>query len=164
MRVSQKQLARELGLTDRRVRQLEAERILEAETDWESGYDVTKCRERYALYQRPEDRFAWDAYFDQFVRDGRAADAAAAKALDGGSTDDVRRAIRLNEELFSDWRFIDAVKAPREAREFLHIAVDLMCKQRLGALMARGLELICAEKGCDFDATVAAIQRECAAS
>lgn len=164
MRVSQKRLARELGLTDRRVRQLEAEHILEPESDWESGYDLAKCRERYGLYQRPDDRLAWNEFFDQFMRDGRSADAAAKKALAGGSTDDVRRAIRLNEELFSDWRFIDAVRAPREAREFMHIVIDQMCKQQLGALMARGLELFCAEKGCDFDATVAALEKECASS
>ncbi len=60
--VSQKELAKELGVTDRRVRQLVKERIIPAPRD--ESYDLDLCRRRYRLYSGGSDR-EWEAAFDE---------------------------------------------------------------------------------------------------
>src|SRR5215207_6477542 len=62
-RVNQAELALELGITDRRVRQLVEERILR-EPRSDDGYDLELCRRRCRLYRSGSDR-EWDAAFDE---------------------------------------------------------------------------------------------------
>ena len=76
---SQKNLAKQLGLTDRRVRQLVEEKIL-PEPDEADGYDLEKCRARYDLYAHGDD-VSWADFDRQMLEDAHQLEELMAKAL-----------------------------------------------------------------------------------
>jgi hypothetical protein len=143
MRVTQKQLAAELALTDRRVRGLIKEGILPT-ADENGRYDAQHCRERYRLYQSRTDASAWMEFEDNLVQQARKAERLLNRALSPRSTEpQLRDASVTVQRLMSDMRFMVTCRSRSDAeRDF----VLEMWRDRedfaLGALGARAADLL----------------------
>ncbi|WP_035714974.1 hypothetical protein [Bradyrhizobium genomosp. I (2014)] len=139
--VSQIELARDLKLTDRRIRQLVDERILPRARD--EGYDLELSRQRYQLYTRGTDR-DWDRCFDEAEDLARVAGELNDRAFeDDAGLDDVKAAsiaIQRSTVLMS---FLTAAKSKSQPeRELFWKIWDREEGQALGALFARAMKLM----------------------
>lgn len=76
--VSQIELAKDLNVTDRRVRQLVTERILPPARD--EGHDLALSRERYRIYSSGSER-DWDKLFDEAEDAARLAGELSDRAF-----------------------------------------------------------------------------------
>jgi hypothetical protein len=118
--VTQQQLAAELGITGRRVRQLvEAHIFPQAQN---RNYDLALCRERYDLFRTKHDTRAWDELYTDLEACAKQAEELIEAALDPTSTAmQVYEASRTVQELFSDLRFITAARSKSEAERELFL-------------------------------------------
>lgn len=146
MRVSQKDLAAALGVTTRRVRQMETEFILPPPRD--GTYDLGLCRERYQLYRTGTDR-DWQAFYGEAEDAGRRTKRLMDAVEAPDATDaDVRAASLAIQDLFATARFITACRSTTDAeRAFI---MPLWTQQENGALrvvMSRMFEIIAEREG-----------------
>lgn len=140
-RVNQQSLAAELGVTDRRVRQLIEQRILPP-ADAEGRYDLAMCEERYRLYRNGSDRDWADFFADAEAGISETARVFERAFADDATPDDVTRAAIAVSEDLARAQFMSAAKAksPAEA-ELFRIIWDREEKHALGQLLWRGMEL-----------------------
>lgn len=140
-RVNQAELARDLCLTDRRVRQLVEERIVPRARD--EGFDLELCRRRYQLYRSGSDR-EWDAAFDEASDLANTAYELHDKAYSENATvDDVKAASEAIQASMSIMSFLTAAKSKSQSERQLFFCIwDREENRSLGALLARGMELL----------------------
>ena len=139
--VSQIELARDLNLTDRRIRQLVDERILPPPRD--EGHDLELSRERYRLYSNGSDR-DWERCFDEAEDAARLAGELNDRAFDGDAgLEDVKAAsiaIQRSTVLMS---FLTACKSKSDAeRKVFWSFWDREEGQALSALLAHAMKLM----------------------
>ena len=116
--ILQKDVAARLGLSDRRVRQLIASRIL-PEPGHEGLYDADECAVRYRLYTAGTDR-DWSDFFDDLEADDKKLSALVEKATQPkASLDDIGMAGRAVLKLFGRLRFAMVVNEKSEATSAL---------------------------------------------
>jgi hypothetical protein len=139
--VSQIELARDLNLTDRRIRQLVTERILPPARD--EGFDLELCRQRYGLYSSGSER-DWALAFDAAEDLARNASDLNDRAFaDGAAPADVTAASTAIQASTSMMNFLTASRSKSEAERALFWGLwDREERQALGALLARGMQLL----------------------
>ena len=139
--VSQLALARDLNLSDRRVRQLVAERILPPPRD--EGHDLDLSRQRYKLYSNGSER-DWELAFDEAEDLARMASDLNAKAFaDDAVPEDVTVASRAVQASTTMMAFLTGAKSKSQSERDLFWGIwDREEHQALGALLARGMELM----------------------
>jgi hypothetical protein len=139
--VSQIELARDLKLTDRRIRQLVAERILPPAR--EEGHDLELSRRRYRLYSGGSER-DWHLAFDEAEDLARMASDMNAKAFaDNAVPEDVTAASIAIQSSTAMMAFLTGAKSKSQPeRELFWRIWDREEHQALGALMARAMELL----------------------
>ena len=135
-RATVKEIAFELGLTERRVRQLVDECILPPAI--EGTFDADLCRRRYRLYTRGASA-DWTPIYDDIVALAATSEDLVARALGpNGTVVDIARACESVSALWSDMRFISAVKSSSQSeRQFFFTTWDREEGRILTALLAR---------------------------
>jgi hypothetical protein len=138
--VSQLELARDLNLTDRRIRQLVTERILPPPR--EEGHDLHLSRRRYKLYSNGSD-LDWERVFDEAEELARTASELNDKAYaDDAVTADVTAASIAIQASTTAMAFLTAAKSKSQAERELFWGIwDREEHRALGALFARAMEL-----------------------
>jgi hypothetical protein len=121
-RVSQKDVALALRLTDRRIRQLVQLGILPEATRADELYDVATCQKRLELYRsaREGDRAgaAWELEFEEGTKHGMEAQRLMDIALAPQSTlIDARSASQALQDFCSQMRFWAAVHGRDDAEK-----------------------------------------------
>ncbi|MEH2503736.1 hypothetical protein V1290_002547 [Bradyrhizobium sp. AZCC 1578] len=139
--VPQIELAKDLGLTDRRIRQLVEQRILPPARD--EGHDLELSRQRYRLYSSGTDR-DWEKCFDEAEDLARMAGELNDRAYeDNAGLEDIKAAsiaIQRSTVLMS---FITAAKSKSQSeRELFWKIWDREEGQALGALFAHAMKLM----------------------
>ncbi|WP_157961403.1 hypothetical protein [Microvirga flavescens] len=159
--VTQKTLSNELGVTDRRIRQMVADRILPEPRD--GRFHLPSCMARYQLFRHGQ-REDWFAFWEQLKEDAEHTQALVDEALNPASTiDQVREACRATENLFSDIRFDIAAKSKTGAERELFSQVWEERENRLmGLIVSRGIEIVAAERGIEFESIVDGFRAEIA--
>jgi hypothetical protein len=115
--VDQRTLARELNVTDRRVRQMVEEFILPDARD--GLYDLDLCSGRYQLYRNGSER-DWDRFFDQVLDDVQESSRLLDAALKPTSAmDAVTAASKAVQTTYRDMRFMTAVKSKTDSEREL---------------------------------------------
>jgi hypothetical protein len=119
VRINQKALAVELGLSTRRIRQLVAARIL-PESDDNGLYDVDLCRARFELYSFGSDA-DWFRFYERTERDAATVDRLVKKATaPGADKAALGKAGAAMAALFDGLRFITACRSTSDSeREFV---------------------------------------------
>ncbi|MCK1618907.1 hypothetical protein IVA96_20160 [Bradyrhizobium sp. 159] len=139
--VSQIELAHDLKLTDRRIRQLVDERILPPARD--EGHDLELSRQRYRLYSSGSER-DWDRCFDEAEDLARMAAQLNERAFeDGAGLEDVRAASSAIQRSTAMMSFLTAAKSKSQSeRELFWTIWDREEGQALGALFAHAMKLM----------------------
>jgi hypothetical protein len=108
-KVDQKQLAVELGVTVRRIRQMVDEHILPPPRD--GKHDLERCERRYRLYKRGTDA-DWDQFYDEVLARAKDAERKFERALRPRATDaQIRAASVAHQDHMADVRFCTACKS-----------------------------------------------------
>lgn len=162
--VTQKELARTLDVTDRRVRQMEAEHIIPPASR-DGRYDADLCVERYAIFSSKRgDGLARlmaevehdAAHVDMLVNDPERA---------AGTREAVQDTSRRVQALFATLRF--TVVCQHRADDFPRQAMLETLERReneaLGVLLGRAVEVLAAEAGIPFEEASAQLAAQCAA-
>ncbi|TFW56256.1 hypothetical protein CT676_35960 [Bradyrhizobium sp. MOS001] len=139
--VSQIELARDLNLNDRRVRQLVDERVLPPARP--EGHDLELSRQRYRLFSSGSER-EWDLCFDEAEDIARIAGELDKRAFeDDAGLEDVKAAsiaIQRSTVLMS---FLTACKSKSDAeRKMFWNIWDREEGQALSALLAHAMKLM----------------------
>jgi hypothetical protein len=139
---TQKRLAAHFGVTGRRVRQLIEAHIFPSARD--RHYDLAICRERYDLFRNKRDRTGWDDFYRSLeARIGKTEKLIGAALEPTSKAIQVREASRAVQDVFSDLRFITAVRSKSDAERELFLG--LWCEREdaaLGILLSRAAALI----------------------
>jgi hypothetical protein len=142
-RVNQQELAQELGVSDRRVRQMIDSYILPQPHHDDGGYDLALCRDRYDLYRNgsAED---WEEFFDETIDLAEATEKVVARALsDEGTLADTRLASQSTQNDIARMHFITACRSKsQEERNFFHPLWRREEDRILGGLLYRSMELM----------------------
>lgn len=138
--VSQIALAKDLGLTDRRIRQLAELRILPTARD--EGHDLELSRHRYRLYSNGSE-LDWEKCFNEAEELARVAGELNDKAYaEGAVVADVTIASRAIQASTSMMAFLTAAKSKTDSERKLFWGIwDREEHQALGALFVRAMEL-----------------------
>lgn len=139
MRLSTRELAMDLGLTERRVRQLVSEHIFPPAED---GFDRDLCRQRYRLYSRGPGA-DWRQAHDRALELAEEAEELIARALGpSGSIVDVACACESTKTLWSHLRFICAATSDTQSERAFFLSTWAHKEHDvLVALLARAQEL-----------------------
>jgi hypothetical protein len=156
-RVNQIELAAELGLTDRRVRQLSKDCILPEPHHADGLFDLALCRERFELYRDGSDR-DWEDFYRDLEDDTKKTKTLFERAIsDAGTADDVRAAslaVQANGESF---RFVTACKSKTSAERDMFLGIWKREEdQALGGLIYRATVIMGGDRIVDDDGTVLA--------
>lgn len=135
-RATVREVARDLGLSPRRVHQLVDENVLPPAT--EGTFDADLCRRRYGLFTRGASA-DWTHIYDDAVVLAKTSEDCVDRALGPtGTVVDIARACESVSALMSDLRFISAVKSNSQSERQLFLATwDREEARILGALLAR---------------------------
>lgn len=158
---TQVDLARVLQITDRRVRQLEAEHIIPAVRQ-DGRYDLELAVERFALYRNgtPEDWRQFEAELE------REAGAVSLLVNDGPqaarSRNEVQEASERLQALFAALRFSLMCHHRQDdfARQCMLEAFGRMENEGLGVLLGRAVEVLAAEAGVSVEQGIAQLAAE----
>jgi hypothetical protein len=157
-RVNQQSLAQELGVSDRRVRQMVDSFVLPQPHHDDGGYDLAVCRERYELYRNgsPED---WNDFFDETIDLAKETEKLVDRALsDSGTLADTRLASQNTQSDFARMNFITACRSQSQAeKDFFHPLWRREEDRILGGLLYRSMELMGATRLVDEDGEVLAM-------
>jgi hypothetical protein len=139
--VSQIELAKDLNLTDRRIRQLVEERILPPVRD--EGHDLALSRERYRIYSSGTER-DWDKCFDEAEDAARLAGELNDRAFnDGAGLEDVKAASIAIQRSTALMSFLTACKSKSDAERRLFWNLwDREEGQALSGLLAHAMKLM----------------------
>lgn len=142
-RVDQKRLAREIGVTDRRIRQLVDEYILPPAHHTDGTYDLDLCRDRYDLYRDGSDR-DWTGFYEEADREVTAARKAIDRAFaDDATTAHVTAASMALQASMSTVRFVTACRSKSDAeREFLFPIFQREEDDAIRNLLGRGMQIL----------------------
>ncbi len=111
--VSQKELTQELGVTDRRICQLVAEKILPEPTD--HGYDLEMCRYRYQLYSL-NDEYSWAEFDRSLLEDAHQVEKLMKKAFrPSAKRNDLAAAAQAHVAVFDGLRFSMTARSKKPA-------------------------------------------------
>lgn len=142
-RVNQQELAQELGVSDRRVRQMIDSFILPQPHHDDGGYDLALCRERYDLYRNgsPDD---WSEFFDETIDLAKETEKLVDRALsDAGTLEDTKLASLRTQIDIARMHFITACQSKsQEERNFFHPLWRREEDRILGGLLYRSMELM----------------------
>jgi hypothetical protein len=138
-RVSQIELARQLHLTDRRIRQMVEERLLPHPND--DGYDLDLCRYRYDLSR--SGAYNLERLLDQAVEETAEAERLVDKAhADDAVLADVTAASTAIQASTATMNFITAVKSKSQAeREMFWAIWEGQEKRAIQGLIVRMCEI-----------------------
>lgn len=141
-RVDQKRLAAELGVTDRRIRQLVEELILPP-PDLDDGHDLALCRERYELYREGTDR-DWADFMDCAEVGSKEAAALFKRALsDQATLADVKKASAAVQQDTARLHFLTACRSKsQEEKKLFHQLWDQQDDARLAQLISKTVEVM----------------------
>jgi hypothetical protein len=139
-RVSQIELARDLRVTDRRIRQMVDERLLPRPN--EDGHDLEICRSRYDLY-RSGTSGDWESLFDEGVEQAKEAERLLEKAYaDSAVLADVTAASTAVQASTATMCFITATKSKSQAeREMFWNLWEGQEKRAIQGLIVRMMEI-----------------------
>ena len=99
--VDTKRLARELGVTVRRVRQMVEEHILPPPNE-DKKHDLERCQQRYRLYKYGT-YDNWNTFYDEVEAAAKDMEKKFDSALKPGSTDEqIRAASAARRRVFED--------------------------------------------------------------
>jgi hypothetical protein len=134
-KVDQKQLAVELGVTVRRIRQMVDEHILPPPRD--GKHDLERCERRYRLYKRGTDA-DWDQFYDEVLARVKDAERKFERALRPRATDaQIRAASVAHQDHMADVRFCTVCKSRTTAERNMFLAWwDHEDDQAMGRLFA----------------------------
>jgi hypothetical protein len=134
-KVDQKELAGELGVTVRRIRQMVEEHILPPPRD--GKHDLERCERRYRLYKRGTDA-DWDPFYDEVLARAKDAERKFERALKPGATDaHITAAAVAHQSNMADLRFCTACKSRTTAERKMFLAWwDREDEQAMGRLFA----------------------------
>lgn len=162
--VTQKELARTLNVTDRRIRQMEDEFILPP-AGLDGRYDAELCAQRYAIFRSDRadgvERILAEIEYDAATVDLLVNDEARAPR----TREEIQEASRKVLALFSALRFALVCMHrkddfPRQAMLQTFQSLENDC---LRALMPRAIQLIADEVGVSFEEASAQLAAQCAA-
>jgi hypothetical protein len=138
-RATTKQIALDLGLTERRVRQLVEEHVLARAED---GFDRDLCRYRYRLFSRGADA-DWRQAHDRALELAEEAEQLIALAVGpSASLVDIACACQTTQALWSHMRFLAAVQSASQSERRLFF--DMWFREEAGilsSLLGRAEEL-----------------------
>ncbi|WP_339033388.1 hypothetical protein WHZ78_16650 [Bradyrhizobium symbiodeficiens] len=139
-RATVREVARDLGLSPRRVRQLVDENVLPPAT--EGTLDADLCRRRYRLFTR-DPTADWTHVYDDAIALARLSDQLMARALGPeAELPDVAEACLVVQNLMADLRFITAVKSNTQSERSLFLSAWARQEHDiLAALIARAHEI-----------------------
>jgi hypothetical protein len=156
-RVNQQSLAQELGVSDRRVRQMVDSFVLPQPHHDDGGYDLALCRERYDLYRNgsPDD---WSEFFDETIDLAKETEKLVDRALsDAGTLEDTKLASLRTQSDIARMHFITACRSHSQAeKDFFHPLWRREEDRMLGGLLYRSMELMGANRIVEEDGTVLA--------
>jgi len=157
--VGQQALARELGVTDRRVRQMVEGHILPEPRD--GLYDLGFCQDRYGLYREGTDR-DWDRFFDQCEDLARESTELLRAALKPTSTlDMVTAASRAVQASYRDMRFMTAVRSKSDSERTLFFRVwEREETEAMALLLSRTCALMGEQEGRSGREVMEGLRRE----
>lgn len=140
--VSQIELAAELRLTDRRIRQMTDQWLLPP-PHHERGYDLDRCKKFYKLY-RDGSVNDWSRFYDEALADAEHSAAEFERAMsDKATLDDIKQAsaaVQRDEENFC---FISAARSRSQPeREFFLPLWHRQANEALSLLLSRAMELL----------------------
>lgn len=140
-RVNQLTLASELGLTDRRIRQMVTDHLLPAPND-DGKFDLELCRARYDLFRNGSDR-DWDDFFESTEDQATNAEKLLDRALaDGATAADCKSASLAIQTLHSAMMFITAAKSKTDSERQLFFQIHRERGDRaMAALLYRVAEI-----------------------
>jgi hypothetical protein len=162
--VNQKGLAEELGLTDRRIRQMVAQHLLPE--PWpELGYDLERCERYYGLYQRKDEPQAWIAFLRQIEEAAVTVQRLIDRALKPRGTKEQLKAASLAlQALSADMRFVTAARSNGEGeRSFFEQWWSEKEDQNMGLLLSRAVQIMADENGTTFEEVAWRLGSEAAA-
>ena len=141
-RVSQIDLARDLGLTDRRIRGLVDEKIIPAADD-DGLFELTHCRRRYRLFTEKPSPAELEDFFAEVIRETREAQDLVDKALcEDAVIKDVAAAGAAIQANNATLDFLVAISARTQAEREMHWNIHkTFAMQTLAGLFARVAEL-----------------------
>lgn len=143
-RVDQKALAKDLGITPRRVRQLVAADLLPEPDD--DGYDLERSRQFYALYTNGSPR-GWRDFHDEISALAIRVERWVKKA-ETLSKPNLAKAGREANRLFENLRFSIAATSDSDAERGYHrLLFDRLEAEVFGPLVRRTYHVLGAEKG-----------------
>jgi hypothetical protein len=155
--VNRTRLAEELGLTDRRIRQMVAQHLLPE--PWpELGYDLERCERYYGLYQRKDEPQAWIAFLRQIEEAALTVQRLIDRALKPRGTKEQLKAASLAlQALSADMRFVTAARSGGESeRSFFEQWWSEKEDQNMGLLFGRAVQIMAEEAG----TTAAEVERQ----
>ena len=157
--VGQQALARELGVTDRRVRQMVEGHILPESRD--GLYDLEFCLDRYGLYREGTDR-DWDRFFDQCEDLAReSTDLLRAALKPDGTLEMVRAASTAIQVSYRDMRFMTAVRSKSDSERKLFFGVwDREETEAMSLLLSRTCTLMGEQDGRSGREVMEGLRRE----
>ena len=120
--VDTKRLARELGVTVRRVRQMVEEFILPPPNE-DKRHDLERCAQRYRLYKYGT-YDTWNSFYDELEGAATDMEKKFERGMRPGSTDaEIRAASTARRRVFEDMQFMAACmsKTAAERNMFLHL-------------------------------------------
>jgi len=158
-RVSQPDLADQLHLTPRRIRQLVQARVL-PDADGDGLFDLERCQRFYRLYADGSDA-AWSSFFLELTDLAERAEYLVRKAVaERGTRVDLAKAGPVIAELAEALQFVVAVQSANDAeRTFVSSMFDRMLGDAFGALLRRAFKFA----GADLELTEDQIEQQIAA-
>jgi hypothetical protein len=137
--VDTKRLARELGVTVRRVRQMVEEHILPPPNE-DKKHDLERCQQRYRLYKYGT-YDNWNTFYDEVEAAAKDMEKKFDSALKPGSTDEqIRAASAARRRVFEDMQFMAACRSKTAAERNMFLQLwEREYDQDMGGLIYHAL-------------------------
>lgn len=145
--VPTKVLARELGLTERRVQQLVGDFVLPPPRD--GRHELERCREQYEAYRDP-DGHALGVLDRRAIAEAAEAERLVERACAGGSSpEDITAASRAHQAAVASARALIVIgfRNNDPARHFALLDLERRDDEAMGALLERAQHIMAERSG-----------------